>query len=309
MTKIASDATELIGGTPIVRLNRLAPSGGAEVFVKLESFNAGGSVKDRIALNMIVQAEAEGKIKPGDTLLEVTSGNTGIGIALVGAVKGYRVVIVMGDNASLERRALIQAYGAELVIAPSADGIQASFDKAAELVAKYGYFEVKQFENPHNPESHILGTGPEILEAFGGAAPDAFVAGVGTGGTITGVGTFLKKHNPGIQIIAVEPDASPVLSGGKPGQHGIQGIGAGIVPKVLDTSVYSRIIRITDSEAFRFGRELARKEGLLVGISSAAAVLAATRIAAELGTEKKVLALAPDTGERYLSTPLYSEEK
>lgn len=309
MARIANDVTELIGKTPVVRLNRLAPPGGAEIFVKLESFNAGGSVKDRIALNMINQAEAEGRIKPGDTLLEVTSGNTGIGVALVGAVKGYRVLIVMGDNVSLERRALIRAYGAELVIVSAEGGIQASFDKAAELAAQYGYFEVKQFENPHNPEAHILTTGPEILEAFDGKTPDAFVAGIGTGGTITGAGGFLKKHNPAIQIVAVEPDASPVLSGGAPGPHAIQGIGAGIVPKVLDRSVYDEIIRITNGEARDFGRELAAKEGLLLGYSSAAAILAARRVAVRLGPGKKVLAIAPDTGERYLSTPLYCHEE
>ena len=305
MPKIVNDITALIGETPIVRLNRLAPPDGAEVFVKLESFNAGGSVKDRIALNMINKAEAEGRIKPGDTLLEVTSGNTGIGIALVGAVKGYRVVIVMGDNVSLERRSLIRAYGAELVLVSAAGGIQASFDKAAELAAQYGWFEVKQFENPHNPEAHVLTTGPEILEAFGGKTPDAFVAGIGTGGTITGAGGFLKKHNPSIKIIAVEPDASPVLSGGEPGPHAIQGIGAGIIPPVLDTKIYDEIIRVTNDEARDFGRELAAKEGLLLGYSSAAAILAATRVAAELGQGKKVLTVAPDTGERYLSTPLY----
>ena len=305
MAGIVNDITELIGKTPVVRLNRLAPAGGAEIFVKLENFNAGGSVKDRIALNMIVQAEAEGKIKPGDTLLEVTSGNTGIGVALIGAVKGYRVVIVMGDNVSLERRALIRAYGAELVIVSAAGGIKASFDKAAELAAKYGYFEIRQFENPHNPEAHELTTGPEILEAFGGTTPDAFVVGVGTGGTITGAGGFLRRHNPAIKIIAVEPDDSPVLSGGAPGPHAIQGIGAGIIPQVLNTGIYDQIIRITNDEALHFARLLAAKEGLLLGYSSAAAILAATRVAAELGAGKKVLTVAPDTGERYLSTPLY----
>lgn len=302
---IARNAAELIGNTPILKLNRLAPPNGAEVYIKLESFNIGGSVKDRIALNMINAAEAEGKIKPGDTIIEVTSGNTGIGLALVAAVKGYHLIIVMGDNVSVERRQLARAYGAEVIIVSSVGGIKPSFDKAAELVAKYGYFEVKQFENPHNPEIHALTTGPEIVNAFDGAVPDAFVAGVGTGGTITGVGGYLKKLRPDVQIFAVEPDASPVLSGGKPGPHAIQGIGAGIVPKVLDTGIYDEIIRITNDEAVNTARALATQEGLLLGYSSAAAILGAIRVAERLGAGKTVLAIAPDTGERYLSTPLY----
>ncbi|MDR1629516.1 MAG: cysteine synthase A [Oscillospiraceae bacterium] len=303
--KIANNALELIGNTPIVKLNRVVPEGAADVYVKLEEFNIGGSVKDRIALNMIEQAEREGKIKPGDTLLEVTSGNTGIGIALVAAVKGYRAVIVMGDNVSIERRQLIQSYGAELVIVTSVGGIKPSFDKAAELVEKYGYFEVKQFENPHNPEAHRLTTGPEIVEAFAGSLPDAFVSGVGTGGTITGTGEYLKEKKPEIEIIAVEPDDSPVLSGGKPGPHKIQGIGAGIIPNVLNTSVYDKVIRVTNDQAFSFARELAAEEGLLLGVSSAAAVFAAVQTAKRLGSGKRVVVIAPDTGERYLSTPLY----
>jgi cysteine synthase A len=302
---VVKNATCLIGNTPVLQLNRLAPKDGAAVCVKLECFNIGGSVKDRIALNMINAAEAEGKIKPGDTLIEATSGNTGIGLALVAAVKGYKLVIVMGDNVSVERRQLARAYGAEVVIVPSAGGIKPSFDKVAELVAQYGYFEVKQFENPHNPEAHELTTGPEIVEAFGGNVPDAFVAGIGTGGTITGTGGYLRKRRPDIQIFAVEPDASPVLSGGQPGPHAIQGIGAGIIPKVLDTGIYNEIIRVTNDEALNFARELAAQEGLLLGYSSAAAVFGAVRVAERLGTGKTVLAIAPDTGERYLSTPLY----
>jgi cysteine synthase A len=302
---IARNAAELIGNTPIVKLNRLAPKGGADVYVKLESFNIGGSVKDRIALNMIRAAEAEGKIKPGDTLIEVTSGNTGIGLALVAAVKGYKLIIVMGDNVSQERRQLAEAYGAEVVIVTSVGGIKPSFDKAAELVAKYGYFEVKQFENPHNPEAHVLTTGPEIVEAFDGKVPDVFVAGIGTGGTITGTGRYLKKLRPDIKIVAVEPDASPVLSGGQPGPHAIQGIGAGIIPQVLDREVYDEIARVTNDEALNFARDLAAQEGLLLGYSSAAAILSAVRAAERLEAGKTVLALAPDTGERYLSTPLF----
>jgi cysteine synthase A len=304
--KVAHDVTELIGNTPLVKLNRLVSKDGAAVYVKLENFNVGGSVKDRIALNMINKAEEEGRIKPGDTLLEVTSGNTGIGIALVAAVKGYTAVIVMGDNVSLERRQLIQAYGAELVIVSAVGGIKNSFDKAAELVAKYGWFEVRQFENPHNPEAHVLTTGPEIVDALG-KAPDAVVAGVGTGGTITGAGSYFKKLNPDIKIIAVEPDASPVLSGGQPGPHAIQGIGAGIIPKVLDTGIYDRIIRVGNDEAAVFARRLAAEEGLLLGISSAAAIFSAVKVAAELGPGKTVVVIAPDTGERYLSTPLFQQ--
>jgi cysteine synthase A len=304
--RIAQNATELIGRTPVLKLNRVLPEGAAEVYLKLEFFNIGGSVKDRIALNMIKAAEAEGKIRPGDTLIEVTSGNTGIGLALVAAVKGYRLVIVMGDNVSVERQQLVRAYGAEVVIVDSRGGIKASFDKAAELIARYGYFEVKQFENPHNPEIHLLSTGPEIAEAFEGRIPDAFVAGVGTGGTITGAGNYLKKLRPDIRIIAVEPDASAVLSGEKPGPHAIQGIGPGIVPKVLDTGIYDEIIRITNDEALNFSRELAAKEGLLTGYSGGAAALAAVRVAERLRAGKTVLAIIPDTGERYLSTPLFS---
>ena len=304
-TKIAKDVTELIGNTPIVRLNRLAPKNGAEVYVKLESFNAGGSVKDRIALNMINAAEKEGKIKPGDTLIEATSGNTGIGLALVAAVKGYKLVVVMGDNVSIERKQLIQAYGGQVVIVDAKGGIKTSFDKADELTAKYGYYPIKQFENPHNPESHELTTGPEIVEAFGGKVPDAFVSGVGTGGTLTGAGRYLKRIRPDLHIVAVEPDASPVLSGGTPGPHIIQGIGTGTIPAVLDRTVYDEVFRVTNSDAAYFARELAAKEGLLQGYSSAAAVFAAIKVAEKLGPGKKVLAIVPDTGERYLSTPLY----
>jgi cysteine synthase A len=308
MGNIAQNAAELIGNTPIVRLNRIAPKEGAAVYVKLESFNIGGSVKDRIALNMINKAEDEGKIKPGDTLLEVTSGNTGIGIALVAAVKGYKAVIVMGDNVSLERRQLMRAYGAEVVIVSAAGGIKNSFDKAEELKARYGYFEVKQFENPHNPEAHVLTTGPEIAEAFDGKIPDAFVSGIGTGGTITGAGAYLRERKPDIKIVAVEPDASPVLSGGEPGPHAIQGIGAGIIPPVLDRTIYDEIIRVTNDEAVQTARRLASEEGLLLGFSSGAAIFAALKTAEKLGAGKLVLTIAPDTGERYLSTPLYRFE-
>jgi cysteine synthase A len=303
--QIAKDITALIGGTPIVRLNRVVPAGAAEVFVKLESFNAGGSVKDRIALNMINAAEAEGKIRSGDTLIEVTSGNTGIGLALVAAVKGYKLIVVMGDNVSDERRQIMQAYGAEVVVVSAVGGLKNSFDKAAELIAQYGYFEVKQFENPHNPEIHERTTGPEIERAFDGKIPDAFAAGIGTGGTITGAGKYLKQKRPDLRIIAVEPDASPVLSGGQPGPHAIQGIGSGIIPKVLDTNIYDEIIRVTNDEAAFLARRLAAEEGLFLGYSSAAAIFAAIKSARKLGAGKRVITIAPDTGERYLSTPLF----
>jgi len=304
--KIVTNITDLIGNTPIVKLNRLVPANAASVYVKLENFNAGGSIKDRIALNMINQAQAAGLIKPGDTLIEGTSGNTGVGIALVAAAKGYKTVIVMGEMASIERRKLMQAYGAELVIVPaSAGGIQAVFDIVSELVKEKGYFPLYQFKNEFNPESHRLTTGPEILEAFQGHTPDAFVAGIGTGGTITGTGEYLRKYNPDIQIIAVEPDSSPVLSGGTPGPHLIQGIGAGIVPAILNVDIYNEIVRVTNEEAIYTARELATREGLLLGISSAAAIHAAILTAVKLGPEKSVLAIAPDTGERYLSTDLF----
>jgi cysteine synthase A len=302
---IAKDITDLVGNTPVVWLNRVVPIDAAEVFVKLESFNAGGSVKDRIALNMVNAAEAEGKIRPGDTLIEVTSGNTGIGLALVAAVKGYNLIVVMGDNVSSERRQIMQAYGAEVVIVSAIGGLKNSFDKAAELIAQYGYFEVKQFENPHNPEIHERTTGPEIEWAFDGKIPDAFVAGIGTGGTISGAGKYLKQKRSDLRIVAVEPDDSPVLSGGKPGPHAIQGIGAGIIPKVLDTKIYDEIIRVTNDEAAGLARRLAAEEGLFLGYSSAAAIFAAIKTAQKLGAGKRVITIAPDTGERYLSTPLF----
>ncbi|MDR1953382.1 MAG: cysteine synthase A [Clostridiales Family XIII bacterium] len=306
MTKIYKSALGLIGDTPIVKLNRIVPSGVASVYLKLENQNIGGSVKDRIALNMIEKAEAEGLISPGDTLIETTSGNTGIGLALVAAVKGYKLIITMSEAVSVERRKLLAAYGAEVVLTPAAGGIKAGFDKLSELAGEHGYFEIGQFENEHNPEAHLEHTGPEIFEAFGADnLPDAFVAGIGTGGTITGAGSYLKSKDASIAVIAVEPDASPVLSGGEPAPHMIQGIGAGIIPEVLDTEIYDRIVRVTNEEAIETARKLAAQEGLLLGFSAGAATFAALLIAAELGTGKKVLAIAPDTGERYLSTPLY----
>jgi cysteine synthase A len=307
MSRLVDNAAELIGDTPIVRLGRLGEAGAAAIYLKLENFNVGGSIKDRIALNMIERAEAAGRIRPGDTLIENTSGNTGIGLALVAALKGYKLVVTMSDAVSLERRQLMRAYGAEVILTPAVGGIQAGFDKTAELVEKHGYFELRQFHNPHNPEIHYKTTGPEIEAAFAGELPDYFVVGVGTGGTISGAGRYLREKKPTVQIVAVEPDASPVLSGGDAAPHAIQGIGAGIVPPVLDTGIYDRVLRVTDEEAQSTARLLAAREGLLLGYSSGAAVCAARRVAREAGHGKRVLAVAPDTGERYLSTPLFGE--
>ncbi|MGX7243350.1 cysteine synthase A [Enterococcus quebecensis] len=305
MTQIFNSVTELIGKTPIVKLNHMVPEDAADVYVKLEFFNPGGSVKDRIALNMINQAEKSGKLKTGDTIIEPTSGNTGIGLAMVGAAKGYKVVIVMPDTMSIERRKLMKAYGAELLLTPGSEGMKGAIAKATELSKTDGYFMPMQFENPANAETHEKTTGKEIQDAFGPAGLDVFVAGVGTGGTITGVGRELKRVYPGISIIAVEPTESPVLEGGTPGPHKIQGIGAGFVPKVLDTEIYDRIIAVPSDTAIETARQLAIKEGLLAGISAGAAVYAALVIAKELGVGKKVLTVIPDNGERYLSTALY----
>ncbi|AKX97142.1 cysteine synthase A [Neomoorella thermoacetica] len=302
--KIARDVTQLIGQTPILRLNRLVEDG-MEVYLKIEFFNPGGSVKDRIALSMITAAEADGRLKPGDTIVEPTSGNTGIGLAMVAAVRGYRLILVMPETMSIERRKLLAAYGAEFVLTPGNLGMKGAVDKANELVRENpGYFMPQQFENPANPAIHRQTTAREILEQMDGKV-DAFVAGVGTGGTLTGVGEVLKKEIPGVRIVAVEPAASPVLSGGQPGPHKIQGIGAGFVPPVLRREVVDEIITVTNEDAMETARRLAREEGLLVGISSGAAAFAALQVARRLGRGKRVLAIAPDTGERYLSTELF----
>ncbi|HFH1504481.1 TPA: PLP-dependent cysteine synthase family protein [Streptococcus pneumoniae] len=279
---IYNNITELIGQTPIVKLNNIVPEGAADVYIKLEAFNPGSSVKDRIALSMIEKAEQDGILKPGSTIVEATSGNTGIGLSWVGAAKGYKVVIVMPETMSVERRKIIQAYGAER------DG-----------------FLPLQFDNPANPEVHERTTGAEILAAFGKDGLDAFVAGVGTGGTISGVSHALKSENSNIQVFAVEADESAILSGEKPGPHKIQGISAGFIPDTLDTKAYDGIVRVTSDDALALGREIGGKEGFLVGISSAAAIYGAIEVAKKLGTGKKVLVLAPDNGERYLSTALY----
>lgn len=301
---IAQSITDLIGRTPIVKLNRLTGPEDAEVYAKLEYMNPGSSVKDRIAKAMIEQAEKDGAIKPGDTIVEPTSGNTGIGIAMVAAAKGYQAVLVMPDTMSLERRNLLRAYGAELVLTPGSKGMKGAIQKAEELKEAHGYFMPQQFENMANPTVHKLTTGPEIVEAMGDEL-DAFVSGIGTGGTISGAGSVLKEHYPDIDIYAVEPEGSAVLSGREPGPHKIQGIGAGFIPGTLNTEVYNKIFTVTNDQAYETAREAARLEGLLGGVSSGAALYAAKEIAKKLGKGKKVLAIIPSNGERYLSTPLY----
>lgn len=298
-----------IGQTPVVKLNNLVPAGAADVYVKLEFFNPGGSVKDRIALGMIEAAEKAGKLKAGDTIIEPTSGNTGIGLSLVGAAKGYKVVIVMPDTMSIERRKLMQAYGAELILTPGAEGIGGSIKKAETLAAEKGWFLPLQFENPVNPLVHEETTGQEIVADFKELGLDAFVAGIGTGGTLSGVGHVLRKAFPEIKIYGVEPAESAVLEGGKPGPHKIQGIGTGFVPKTLDTKVYDEVIAIKGEDALTWGRKVGMEEGFLVGISAGAAILAAVEVAQKLGAGKKVLAIVPDNGERYLSTALYQFDK
>ncbi|EME7109808.1 cysteine synthase A [Enterococcus faecium] len=307
MTAIYNSVTELIGKTPIVKLNKIVPEDSADVFVKLEFFNPGGSVKDRIALSMIEKAEHDGLLKPGDTIIEPTSGNTGIGLSMVGVAKGYKVIIVMPETMSIERRLLMKGYGAELILTPGADGISGSIREAERLAKENGYFLPLQFENEANPLVHEKTTGPEIHQAFGVNGLDAFVAGIGTGGTITGAGRELKRVYPKIELIGVEPAESAILEGKEAGPHKIQGIGTGFVPKTLDTSVYDKVLSISGDEAMETAREVGRKEGILVGISSGAAIAAALKVAKELGKVKKVLAVVPDNGERYLSTALYQE--
>ena len=298
---ILDSVTDVIGRTPMVRLARLTPAGSAEVIAKLESQNPGGSVKDRIALAMIEDAEARGALKPGSTIVEPTSGNTGIGLAMVAAVKGYKLVLTMPDDMSTERRKLLQRYGAQLILTPAIEGMTGAVFAAEELVAKNkDYFMPQQFNNPANPEVHRRTTVREILRDTGGRL-DAFVAGVGTGGTITGVGEVLKQEVAGAQIIAVEPSRSPVLAGGKAGLHAIQGIGASFVPGVLNREVYDELIQVKDEDAIEYAKQLARVEGLLVGISAGANVFASLQIAKRLGEGKRVVTVLPDTGERYLS--------
>ncbi|MCM3620595.1 cysteine synthase A [Sutcliffiella horikoshii] len=308
MVRVANSIDELIGKTPVVKLNRIVEEDMADVYLKLEFMNPGSSVKDRIALAMIDAAIEEGKLKEGDTIIEPTSGNTGIGLAMVAAAKGLKAILVMPETMSLERRNLLRAYGAELVLTPGPEGMGGAIRKAEELAKEKDLFMPQQFNNPANPEIHKRTTGKEIVEQFGDGL-DAFVSGIGTGGTITGAGEVLKDAFPDIKIVAVEPADSPILSGGKPGPHKIQGIGAGFVPSILDTKIYDQIIKVKNEEAFEYARLAAKQEGILGGISSGAAISAALQVAKELGKGKKVLAVIPSNGERYLSTPLYQFEE
>ncbi len=311
MARLVQNVTQLIGDTPLVRLNRVVPADSAEIYVKLEFQNPGASVKDRIAISMVEVAEAEGIIKPGDTIIEPTSGNTGIGIAMVAAAKGYKAILVMPETMSMERRNLLRAYGAQLVLTPGAEGMKGAIRRAEEIQAEHPhYFMPQQFKNQANVKVHRETTGPEIVQAindFDGKL-DGFVSGIGTGGTITGAGGVLKEAFPHIHIVAVEPAASPVLSGGKPGPHKIQGIGAGFVPDILNTEVYNEIIQVENEQAFETSRRVAKEEGILGGISTGAAIFAGLQLAKKLGAGKRVVVVIPSNGERYLSTPLYQFE-
>lgn len=307
---IAHSVTELIGRTPLLELVNYEKDHGlsAVVLAKLECMNPAGSAKDRVAANMIARAEQEGRLAPGGTIIEPTSGNTGIGLAAVGAARGYRVILTMPDTMSVERRSLIAAYGAEIVLTPGKEGMAGAVVKAEELQKTIpGSIIAGQFENPANPEAHILTTGPEIWADTDGKV-DIFVAGIGTGGTISGTGRYLKARNPAVQVVGVEPAASPLLTQGHAGPHGLQGIGANFVPENLDRAVVDEIIPVTDQDAYATGRELARREGILVGITSGAAVWAAAEVAKRPENQGKVIAaLLPDSGERYLSTPMFQE--
>ena len=310
MSRIYTSADQLIGRTPLLELTHIEKKFGlnARILAKLEYFNPGGSVKDRVALAMIDDAEAKGALKPGSVIIEPTSGNTGIGLASVAAARGYRIIIVMPETMSVERRQLMKAYGAELVLTEGAKGMTGAIAKAAKLAKEIpGSFVPGQFVNPANPKAHFETTGPEIWEDTDGNV-DIFVAGVGTGGTVTGVGRYLKSQNAAVKVVAVEPKSSAVLSTGVAGAHKIQGIGAGFVPEVLDTAVYDEIIAVADEDAFRLGRELGRSEGVLVGISSGAALWATIELAKRPeNAGKTIVALLPDTGDRYLSTPLFAD--
>ncbi|MGI8317307.1 cysteine synthase A [Halobacillus mangrovi] len=302
--RIANNVSELVGQTPMVKLVGSADEDSADIYLKLEYMNPGSSVKDRIALSMIEEAEKAGNLKEGDTIIEPTSGNTGIGLAMIAAAKGYKSVLVMPDTMSQERRNLLRAYGAELVLTPGSEGMKGAIKKAAELSDKHGYYLPQQFNNEANPLIHEKTTGPEIVEQMGDQL-DAFVAGIGTGGTISGAGKVLKERYPDVKIYAIEPEGSPVLSGGDPGPHKIQGIGAGFVPGILNTKVYDEVVQVSTEDSFAAAREAARKDGILGGISSGAAIHVAKQVAKKLGKGKKVVAIIPSNGERYLSTPLY----
>ena len=312
MSKIYTSVSQLIGNTPLVELTNIERELElkAKLIAKVELFNPAGSVKDRVAMAMILDAEEKGKLKNSSVIIEPTSGNTGIGIAAVAAARGYRVIIVMPDSMSIERRQLMKAYGAELVLSPGAEGMPGAIEAANKLAAEIpDSFVAGQFVNPANVKAHYTTTGPEIYADTDGAV-DIFVAGVGTGGTITGVGKYLKEKKPSVKIVAVEPKGSPVLSKGKKGKHGIQGIGAGFVPEMLDTGIYDEVIAVSDDDSFRMGRLIGAKEGLLVGISSGAALYAASELAKrDENAGKTIVALLPDTGDRYLSTKLFSDEE
>ena len=309
MAKVYTSADQLIGGTPLLELAHIEKEFGleAKILAKLELFNVTGSVKDRIAKSMLDDAEKSGKIKPGATIIEPTSGNTGIGLAAVGTARGYKVIIVMPETMSVERQQLIKAYGAEIVLTDGSKGMKGAIEKANELAASTpNSFVPGQFDNPSNPKAHYDATGPEIFEATDGAV-DFFVAGVGTGGTLTGVGKYLKEKKASVKVVAVEPQSSPVLSAGKAGVHKIQGIGAGFVPKVLDTKIYDEIVPVANEDAFKTGALIGKKEGVLVGISSGAALWAAIELAKKPENKgKTIVVLFPDTGDRYLSTPLFA---
>ena len=308
MAQIYTTAAQLIGNTPLLELTNIEKELSAKILAKLEFLNPGGSAKDRVALSMIEDAEKRGLLKEGSVIIEPTSGNTGIGLACVAAARGYRTIIVMPDSMSVERQMLMRAYGAELVLTPGAEGMTGSIAKAEALAAQIpGSFIPDQFSNPANPAAHRASTGPEIWEDTDGTV-DIFVAGVGTGGTITGVGEYLKEKNPNIQVVAVEPARSPLLSKGVAGSHGLQGIGANFVPKALNTDIYDKVIPVTEEEAYAAGRLLGKQEGVLVGISSGAALHAAMALAKEPeNAGKTIVVLLPDTGDRYLSTPMFSE--
>lgn len=308
MVKVVNNITELIGDTPLVKLQRMTGEQDADVYLKLEFMNPGSSVKDRIAISMLNAAEEQGNLKPGDTIIEPTSGNTGIGLAMVAAAKGYKSVLVMPDTMSMERRNLLRAYGADLVLTPGAKGMKGAIAKALELQKEHGYFMPQQFENEANPKIHRETTGRELLEQVGDQL-DAFISGIGTGGTITGAGEVLKEKFPDLNIIALEPEDSPVLSGGGPGPHKIQGIGAGFVPDILNTDIFDEVMQVSTDQAYEYARRAAREEGILGGVSSGAAIYAALETAKKLGKGKKVVAVIPSNGERYLSTPLYQFEE
>lgn len=309
MGKIYNGLTELIGGTPLVRLHHISAGINAEVIAKIESFNPGGSIKDRIALNMILDAEKKGLITKDSVIIEPTSGNTGIGLAFVAAAKGYRLILTMPETMSVERRKLLQAYGAEVILTPGSEGMTGSIKKAAELAREIpGSFIPQQFENQANPQIHRETTAEEIWADTDGKI-DILVAGVGTGGTLTGIGEVLKVRKPELKVIAVEPQGSPVLSGGRPGSHNLQGIGAGFVPGVLNLDLIDEIFQVTDQEAYQTGRELVKKEGMLVGISAGAAAFAALEVAKRPENEgKMIVVILPDTGERYISTEMFQDK-